>query len=425
MRPFPERLKELSARAWPTASVRVYLAAVMVLAILPMACFVTYQLYTHIRAEKAGLEAGLTRSAAAFAQSVEREVKSSIDALTVLSHSELFREERIRALGRLLQGRPRRDWDSIFLLDREGAIVLDTAPARTPADTQRLKDLHQLVSSKPQPVLAGLAPGAQPGTRAIALALPILHNRQLRYVLGVRMSDSVWQRLAAGEATSAKAALFDDHQLLIGYSDPSLAAGARLPAATAEAMKGQPAGFDKVDGIEGQAVYAAWDTVPAAGWRVQVAVPAAPIDAARRETIASALSITGALLLAGLLLAGLAAHPIASTLRALAKQKPEAWPDHITVREIALLRDAIRNTPAGEGLSDEYLKRISHELRTPLGAISAAAGVLEVAQPGSPDAVEAQAVISRQAKSLAYRMNELLRPGKKHVVTPVARPSSE
>ena len=48
----------------------------------------------------------------------------------MLSQSELFQQGRIAALGQLLHGRPRRDWDSVFLFDRDGNLVLDTDPQR-------------------------------------------------------------------------------------------------------------------------------------------------------------------------------------------------------------------------------------------------------------------------------------------------------
>jgi nitrogen-specific signal transduction histidine kinase len=55
----------------------------------------------------------------------------------------------------------------------------------------------------------------------------------------------------------------------------------------------------------------------------------------------------------------------------------------------------------------EILKRLNHELRTPLTALSAAAQVLESAEPGSADEAEARAIIVRQTDQLTQIVNQL------------------
>lgn len=268
------------------------------LAIVPIACFLTYQAFADVRGREARIEEALGRSAAAFAQSVDREVASSVNALTVLSHSELFQQERIKALGRLLQGKPRRDWDSVFLLDRDGASLLDTAARHAPGDAARLRELHGKVAAKGGPILSAMANSQGPAL-GVTLALPIEQNGRLRYVLGARMTDGVWQRLAAGATTpeGGTAALFDEHNRLLGAS---------------------------ANGVEGEDVFAAWQTLPMAGWRVRVSVPSAPIVAAHRKAIVSALSASGACLAVGVLLAALLGRRV--NRRFAAPQRPAAEP---------------------------------------------------------------------------------------------------
>src|SRR5205085_9709267 len=105
------------------ASLRTYLVAVMLLAIIPVGAILSWQIVQDVRERQGQVEDELARSANALSQSVERELDSSLDALTLLSQSEIFQQGRVAAMGRLLQGRPRRDWDSIFLLDRDGNVV--------------------------------------------------------------------------------------------------------------------------------------------------------------------------------------------------------------------------------------------------------------------------------------------------------------
>src|SRR5206468_5879910 len=144
----------------------------------------------------ARLEARLAESAERVSAAAQGELRSSLDALRVLSQSELFQQGRIAALGRLLQGRPRGDWDSVFLLDRDGSVVLDTAASRRgPGWRDLLQSLGAQVVKTGEPAVSGYtSPQDAPGN-AVWIALPVLQGASVRYVLGARMTDATWQRI--------------------------------------------------------------------------------------------------------------------------------------------------------------------------------------------------------------------------------------
>jgi signal transduction histidine kinase len=360
------RLNDRLDRAWPTASLRTYLFAVMLLATLPLATLMSLQIFIDIRTEQAQTEEELARSAAAFALSVQRQLRSSLDGLGVLAQSELFQQGRIAALGRLLHGRARGDWDSVFLLDRDGSVVLDTGPPGPPAGLG-LRELHQRVLRSRQPAVSGLNEQQRPGNRAIAVARPVVHNGAVRYVLGARMGEAVWQRLSSTASTPAAghAAVFDADGRLIGYSRATMAPpGAMLPSDAAAAMQGRPAGVERTSDIDGRTVYAAWRDVPFSGWRVWVALPAAPIDAAHRQALLSALAASGGSLLLGLLLAALVARRVTRPLRQLAIGGAAGLGGHVAVREIGLLRDALRQTRTQDTASHVALQTKAQEFET-------------------------------------------------------------
>src|SRR5437868_4553870 len=367
-------------------SLRVLLACLVLAALLPVAAVLSWQVYEDLRAERGRTEDELVRAAAGFALAVDHELASSIDALRVLSQSDLFQQGRIAAMGRLLHGRPRRDWDSIFVLDPQGNVVLDTAAKPSPAAA--FHPLHQETMGKLAPVVSGL--GDLPG---IAMAVPVLQGREARYVLGVRLSNTLWPRLVAGTPLppGAQARLYDREGRLISQSFGIPPAGARLPPEAVQAMLRQASGVQRSSEADGSDVYAAWDRVPLSGWHARVFVPAAPTDAAHREMIVHALATSGAALLAGLLLSAMVARSIARRLR---------------------LQEAVARAHA-EGLAredwrEEFLGMLTHELRTPLGAMSAAADVLESTHPTSATAADARAVLTRQARRLSQMMHALL-----------------
>ncbi|HMA08748.1 MAG TPA: cache domain-containing protein, partial [Ramlibacter sp.] len=317
-------LRQLTNRmeaAWPKASLRAYLIAIILLTIAPIAAILSLQVFNEVRSEQAQLEDELARSAGAMSQAVERELLSSLDGLSVLAESELFQQGHVATLGRLLQGRPRRDWDSVFLLERDGSVVLDTAAPQVSAQSAgALRDLQRRVSSQRAPAVSGLSPG-QPGERYVAIAMPVDEDGAVRYVLGARMGETVWQRLAsgAGKPAGGNAALYDGQDRLIGYSLADVApAGAALPRDAAASMRNRPAGVHRSSDVDGSAVYAAWEAIPMSDWRVRVAVPAVPIDAAHRKALLAALTTSGGSLLLGLLLAALVARRVARPLPRLA-----------------------------------------------------------------------------------------------------------
>lgn len=358
------RLKSRLERVWPTASLRTYLFAVMLVASLPMAVLMSVQRVTEIRAQQARVEEELAASAAALAASVDRQLRSSLEGLQVLAQSELFQQRRIAALGRLLHGRPRGDWDSVFLLDRQGDVVLDTGQPRQQAPSEVLRSLHRQVL-RGEPGVSGLADQA-PGQRWTAVAVPIVQNGQVRYVLGARMDESVWQGLstAARRPPAAKAAVFDAQGRLLGASTASVPHGAALPPDAAAAMTRSHAGVHRSSDIDGSAVHAAWRTSRMSGWRVRISLPAAPIDAAERRALGTALATSGGSVLLGLLLAALVARRVAHPLRQLAAGGGAALPDHVAVREIAALRDALRAARERDAAARAALQAKAQEFET-------------------------------------------------------------
>ncbi|MBE7939886.1 cache domain-containing protein [Ramlibacter aquaticus] len=265
---------------------RAVLAPLILLALLPIALLLGGQLVGRLRAERAQVEAALAASADTVAARVARELQSSVDALDVLSRSELFQQGRVTALGRLLHGRPRPDWDSLFLLDAGGTPVLDTAATPpSPAMRSVMDGLRAQVVATGRPALSGVgAAGATPAP-AVAVALPVRSGERIAYVLGARMGAATFQRLASGSTTG-----LDDRVCITDAQSRVIADSSGLPQGL-------------VLSHEDPALAFAWHTVPGFGWQVRVAQPMAPLAQARRDAILWALLTQGGALLAGAVLA--------------------------------------------------------------------------------------------------------------------------
>lgn len=249
---------------------------------------VSWKAFDEAARNRAALDASLSRSAQSLAQSVDAELTSSLQALKVLSQSGFFQRDRVGSLGRLLHGRPRSDWDSLVVIDSDGDVVVDTAPARiAAADARRLKELHARMRATKAPLITrGMgsgSPGQAPSPGPVMLAVPVLQDDEVRYMLGARISEATWVFLAAAaeRPDGARIYILDESGGSILGPTPDTRAGAT-------------------------AFYSASHEIAAARWKAQIALEAEPVDERRRALMVERLMPVLLSLLAGLGL-GLAA----------------------------------------------------------------------------------------------------------------------
>jgi PAS domain S-box-containing protein len=78
------------------------------------------------------------------------------------------------------------------------------------------------------------------------------------------------------------------------------------------------------------------------------------------------------------------------------------------VRDITERKQAEQALREADRAKDEFLAMLSHELRNPLAALTTAAHVLQVAEPGQTAAAQARGVVDRQTKHMARLIEDLL-----------------
>ncbi|MEO8411471.1 MAG: hypothetical protein ABI478_12965, partial [Propionivibrio sp.] len=123
-RTFLQRL----APHWPSASLRSYLVIMILLATVPLAGLMSYQILDQARRQRQNMQDDILRSATILAQSANRELASSIDALRILAHATALTEGKVDAFVRALRDRPlpRQTWSGMYLLAMNGEVLLDT-----------------------------------------------------------------------------------------------------------------------------------------------------------------------------------------------------------------------------------------------------------------------------------------------------------
>lgn len=357
-------------RAWPSGSLRAYLVVMILVATLPIAMQLTYQVASELVGARERLQSTLGHTAAGVAQSVALEIGSTVDALAALSRTDALQSGQAPALERWLRQRPpmRPQWRSIFLVDRDGRLLFDTArPPGPGAPDAPIEELARKAVAMRGPVVSDtLWPFAGESTSAVAI--PVRLGAEEGYVLGARVDPEVWQRLLAKvhPPQSGFVALVDAHQNVVAATG-DLLRGRQLFATGTERAQARLG----ADGMPEPAV-AAWRSVGAFDWQVSAGMPAGPIEAAERSSVLSALATMGLCLFVGVTLALLVAWRIAQPLQMLARAQRLPPSQRVPVREIALLRDALWTAQRRDATAHQRLQAKAAEFEalfenTPIG----------------------------------------------------------
>lgn len=365
--------------AWPTVSFRTYLVVLVLLGTLPIAALMVKQIFDDVRARQARTHANLQQAAGLLSLSVERELVSSIDALTILSYADAIQRDDVARFAQEMRSRARQraTWSSVYLADTDGNVLFDTAAprARKYAGARGAAEAGSArMSGGRQPAISGLVDDRADRMPATAIEVPVVGGGSVRYVLGAWIKAADWQRMIdqAGTPAAGFMAIVDRRHRVIAHSPtPADFVGQNLPAGIVAALSARPAGVEAAEMPVGTSARAAWQTVPHAGWRVLVGVPATAIDAADREAIVTALTAATACLLLGVLLALLAARHLTRPLHKLATNDLTTPAERIAVREISRLRDALlsaqaqdEDTRARLKLKSDLIERKAAEFET-------------------------------------------------------------
>lgn len=365
-----QRLRDRFAAWWPTATLRSYVIAIVLVATLPVVALMGVKIFGDFEVREERTWEELRNRAGATAQLVEREVASTIDALTILGGTTLLQTADTNDFERALRVRPRwrPSWSGVFLLDASGHPVVDAGPIG--AGPARMLGLGAIGASD-KPFVSDLVPLGVEARWATAIVVPLRDASGLHYLLGAWIDATAWQELlqTSGPPPDGYVTLLDRSRRIVARSrDPQNFVGREMTGDIAMEMLGAASGVHAVVGLDGEDIYAAWETVPTAGWPLRVSVAAAPLQAAMRQAIVT--TVAGALLcvVLGLYCAFLVARHLLDPLRRLAAGEDPPGHGRIVVREVAALRDALAEARARDASARERLQATADEFATLFGS---------------------------------------------------------
>ena len=333
------------------ASLRAWLVLVMLVAAVPLAMLLTYQLLVDMQAQQRRLDENLQRNAAALTSSVERELAAQVDVLTQLSQ-RLQREggDPLPALQRALHEHALPShWQAVFLRGPDGQVRLHSAGQRLALPPLAGATVSNLVAFE--------------GRRGTVVEVPVMAADGQRHALGAWTEADHWQRVvdSGGAPDNGWLSIAGRDGRLIARSGVATQAVAAL-VEPADAGASSP-GVQRVALPEGGFAYSARQASTLSGWQVSARVAAQPIENAQRRALLMALTTITVCLLLGVALATQLARHVADPLTALASRGPAALPASLVVREVAQLRDAMASAQAQEAHARAHLKSQADEFQ--------------------------------------------------------------
>jgi len=408
------------------------LVAGAVAPVLVLAMVAGVLLVRHERQTMQSEAIGRTRSAMS---AVDAEVRGHFTAIQALASSKALELSDLRAFYEEAQrvARGQSDWLTVRLaLATESQVFDTTIPFGN--DVPPMKDLgsFRLAVASRQPVVSDVdTSGARP---TVHMRVPVVLDSVVRYVLTVQVAPESFKDVLRAQhlPESWVIALVDRNRRFVARVPPA-ASGRPVSDTFRAAINRSANGWFAGTTIEGTRTYTPYVTSELSGWVLGIAIPAATVDAAASRTVIGMGAGVAAALALALILGWYMARRIAAPVAALAaateamgQGKDVRVPDPARIDEIVQLHDALRTAAAAvrersdlqerekaalqaaDRAKDEFLAMLSHELRNPLAALTAAAHVVKLAQPGSEAAVKARGVIERQTKHMARLIGDLL-----------------
>jgi signal transduction histidine kinase len=436
---------------------RSHLALLVLLSVAPLSLFAGYLVWQDLESEDDVRRTGTRDTVRALSLAIDRELRASFSVLETMAASPALAQEDLKKFHQLCAGAVLgRKGVWIILFDATGQQILnssrpfgsplpnplrDAKPPGTDPRYQALgvggQELIRKVLSTGKAVVSDLFVALDSGEPKIGVAIPILRNGAVVYVLEMSVEpDTLLQIFRDQEVPSTwTASILDQKGLVIARSiNPQARLGrpiaAELAAQIAEAPEGEGTGHT----LEGVRVYHAFARCRVAPWTVSVGVSMEGSDARRRRTLV--LVGGGALfaLGAGLMVAWLMGRRISASISTLAGAADAmatgegARPEVPAVKEVQELRGALIAAGARKRAQDEIARAnvdldrrvrertaeleaftytVAHDLRAPLRAMQGFSDLVLEDAGGRLEPVEREYL--KRISQAAERMDALVR----------------
>jgi PAS domain S-box-containing protein len=308
--------------------------ALLVLATaLPLGLFAGLLILMSWQQQRAVVDRQNVDTARAISVAIDKELESTMDALSVLASVDVLQRHDLRAFQELaLRLIPREPgWDAIVLLDAFGRVLVHTGAHGAESTDLSGKYWIREVLKTHRPKVSGLfePPG---GGHFVMVAIPVIENGKLQFVLGAEVRSTALSDVLKRQNVppNGVVTLIDTNYRIVARTRGEEAYVGKPPSqgfrAAAERMN---EGSWRSNLLEGTPSYSSLSRSMLSGWTIGIGLPAEEIDGPIRRSIWALIGVGVAFLAAGVAFALLLAHLIVRALanaslaaRALARGEP-------------------------------------------------------------------------------------------------------
>ena len=415
--------------------IRVLLARLVVLGLLPVALLSAWAVINTLRAQRQATERSVLELSRALASAVDSELDATKQSLAAMGRSQaLARGDMATFYGEAkneVSAHP--EWSAVVLTDGRGNLLFKTTVPLGSAD-MRIVDPASLARtvSTGQPSVGRLLTGRTQA--AFPIRMPVFLEGRLAYVVTAAvLPDRVVQVLRRQRAPQGWAiAVFDGAHLRVARSrdQSSTVGGAAMPQLSRLLDSPGQEGIGITTTLEGEEVFTGFTRMNPAGWAVAVGAPTADM---RRVLVHSfawyAAGILGSSLACFLLARRISrrisdgvgrirdeavqlseGHAVAAVRSDIAElddvAQALATASGRLAENASIARDALAAADSAASAKDEFLAVLGHELRNPLAPMLTALQLIDM--KAGDVAVRERQIMRRQIDHMRRLVDDLL-----------------
>ena len=416
-------------------SIRVLLARLVVLGLLPVAILSAWAVFNTLVAQRQATERSVLELSRALASAVDSELDATRQSLAAIGRSPALVRGDVRAFydeaRNEVAAHP--EWSAVILTDAQGRLLFKTLLPLGASDS-RIVDpgsLERTIRTGQPAVGLLLAGRTQP---AFPVRMPVFIQGKLAYVVTAAvLPDRVLQVLRRQRAPRGWViAVFDGAHARVARSkdQSSTVGGSALPQLARLFDRPGAEGSGVTETMEGESVYTGFTRLNTDGWIVAVGTPTAEMERVLLRSVAWYLAGILGSSLACFLLArrisrrisdgvneirneavqlseGLALEGVRSDISEFDDMaRAIASASHQLAEKARVADEALATANSAARAKDEFLAVLGHELRNPLAPMLTALQLIDMKAEGTAD--RERQIMRRQIDHMRRLVDDLL-----------------
>jgi PAS domain S-box-containing protein len=338
-------------------SLRQVLWGLVFVLALPTILVAAAGLYSSYRAERQATDLRMQETARALSLSLDREIEKSVVALQVLAQSSSlakgdFEEFYHRAKN---TGLAEPSWIALF--EPGGRVLFNTlVPYGVILPNSNRPDVLRRIQETRKPHVSDLFAGSLTGQRLVTIDAPVILDEKVAYILSLAITPDVFQEIIRDQRIAGdwNAAVLDRSRKIVARSrSPERYVGRPASPNVQDALAAAQEGHLQSVTLDGIPVRTYFSQSPAYGWSFVLSIPETELAKSAQRPLFW-LTILGAVILGGILLAVLLSRSIAKPVdqlvaaaRALGRGDEVADPATTRVLEFDTIKKALVEAAAG------------------------------------------------------------------------------